>query len=163
MLSLALILLVTVVACAMPASDARVQETTPDRASFPAVADLLVHRCGSLDCHGVAARNMRLFGHEGLRLAPTDRPSSKGTTTTAEYDESYASVIYLEPELMSAVVAAAGASPERLTLVRKARGLEHHKGGALFRAGSPEDVCVTSWLAGHTETTTCAEALKAAF
>lgn len=127
--------IVCVVACSTPQSDVRVVESVPDRASFPPVADLLVHRCGSLDCHGTTARNLRLFGSIGLRLSPTDRPVSKGQTTVAEYDEDYASVIGLEPELTSAVVTAGGTNPERLTFLRKARGTEHHKGNTLWQAG----------------------------
>lgn len=150
-------------ACSTPAPDGRVSETTPDRGSFPAVSDLLDHRCGSLDCHGNAYRNLRIYGHEGLRLATTDRPLARGATTVAEYDESFTSVVYLEPEIMTQVVTSGGASPERLTLVRKARGTEHHKGGALFQPGDAQDVCLTSWLAGHTDSTSCTKALTDGF
>lgn len=148
-------------ACSTPPSDARVVATTPDRASFPPVATLLVHRCGSLDCHGSTYRNLRLFGNEGLRL--DGRPSAQPNTTNAEYDQDFQSIVGLEPELMSAVVSQGGASPERLTLVRKARGTEAHKGGTLMKAGDIEDQCITSWLAGHTDTVGCANARDAAF
>jgi hypothetical protein len=150
-------------ACSAPATDARVIETVPDRASFPPVADLLVHRCGTLDCHGQTSRNMRLYGSIGLRLDPADRPVSKGQTTSAEYDEDYASVVGLEPEVMSGVVADGGAGPERLTLIRKARGTEHHKGGTLWNEGDPQDRCVTSWLAGQTDVADCVGATDASF
>ena len=150
-------------ACSTPAPDARFVETVPDRSTFPAVADLLVHRCGTLDCHGSTARNMRLYGSIGLRLAPGDHPVSKGQTTAAEYDEDFASVVGLEPELMSAVVASGGASPDRLTLIRKARGAEHHKGGALWSEGDPQDLCITSWLSGHTDEAGCVSATRSSF
>ena len=59
---------------------------------------------------------------------------------------------------MSEVVASHGAHPELLTFVRKARGLEAHKGGALITPGDDQDVCITSWLSGQTDTTACANA-----
>ena len=42
-----------------------------------------------------------------------------------------------------------GEHPELLTFVRKARGTEAHKGGTLITPGDDQDVCITSWLAGH--------------
>jgi hypothetical protein len=143
--------------CSTPA-DARVVVTPPDRASFPAVAELLVHRCGSLDCHGTRARNLRLFGREGLRWASTDLPYVTATTPD-EVDEDYQSVVALEPEVMSSVIADHGAHPERLTLVRKARGTESHKGGALITPGDAQDACITSWLAGSADGASCKAAL----
>jgi hypothetical protein len=71
--------------------------------------------------------------------------------------------VYLEPEIMTQVVTSGGASPDRLTMVRKARGTEHHKGGTLFQVGDDQDTCVTSWLGGHTDTATCQKALTNAF
>ncbi len=147
-------------ACSTPAPDARFVETVPDRATFPPVAELLVHRCGTLDCHGSTARNMRLYGSLGLRLAPGDRPVSKGQTTDAEYDEDFASVVGLEPEVMSAVVKDQGQNPERLTFVRKARGVESHTGGALILPGDSQDKCVLSWLAGNVDMDACVKALS---
>ena len=123
----------------------------------------LVHRCGSLDCHGATYRSLRLYGSIGLRLSPTDKPVSKGRTTEAEYDEDFASVIGLEPEVTSAVVSEAGASPERLTLIRKARGTEAHKGGAVWVEGDSQDRCLTSWLAGHADVADCEDATDASF
>ncbi len=148
------------IACVTATSDATVTETVPDRTSFPAVSDLLDHRCGTLDCHGVTYRNLRIYGREGLRFAATDRPTSKpSTTTVAEYDATFASLVALEPETMSAVVADQGAAPERLTFVRKARGTEDHKGLAIWSEGGPEDLCVTTWLAGKIDAAACAKAL----
>lgn len=146
-------------ACALPAADSRVMEKLPDRESFPAVAQLLVHHCGTLDCHGTRARNLRLFGNEGLRWAATDRPLLPACTTRDEIEQDYTSVVGLEPEAMSAVVTDHGAHPERLSLVRKARGLEQHKGGTLMHAGDNSDDCMTSWLAGQTNADACLRAL----
>ena len=41
---------------AQPSGEDRFVATPPDRASFPPVADLLEHRCGSLDCEEVQRR-----------------------------------------------------------------------------------------------------------
>jgi hypothetical protein len=148
-------------ACAVPASDARVAERLPDRASFPVVAQLLVHSCGTLDCHGERGRNLRLYGNESLRWAKTDQPLRPACTTLDEVEQDYDSVVGLEPEVMAAVVADRGARPERLSLLRKARGLEHHKGGTLIHAGDDKDQCLSSWLAGDTRTDLCLRALPA--
>lgn len=153
-----------VAACVTENGTGTVAETPPDRASFPVVADLLVHRCGSLDCHGMVGRNLRIYGSEGLRRAADARPTSKpGTTTREEYDETFASLVALEPEITSAVVQAGGAQPDRLIFVRKARGTEDHKGGTLMNEGDEEDACIVSWLTGHTDDAKCKSALANAF
>jgi hypothetical protein len=126
----------------------------PSRASFEPVDDVLQASCGTLDCHGQVGRNLRLYGGRGLRLRSSDNPADD-PTTPAEYDRSYWSVIGLEPEVMSDVVNDGGRLPERLTMVRKARELEHHKGGKLFVAGDERDLCLTSWLAGAVDLTAC--------
>jgi hypothetical protein len=126
----------------------------PERATFNPVADVLQASCGTLDCHGQVGRSLRLYGGRGLRLSP-DGNSADDPTTRDEYDQSYFSVIGLEPELMSAVMAAHGAHPDRLTIVRKARNLEHHKGGKLFTAGDDRDRCLTAWLGGTVDSAAC--------
>jgi hypothetical protein len=126
----------------------------PSRATFPPVADVLQSSCGTLDCHGQLGRNLRLFGGRGLRVLPENN-SADDPTTPREYDESYFSVIGLEPELLSDVVRDRGQSPERLTMVRKARDTEKHKGGRLFVAGDVRDRCLISWLAGAVDLTAC--------
>ena len=80
-------------------------------------------------------------------------------TTRDELDASYLSIVELEPEIMKDVVAAHGANPERLTLVRKARGTEKHAGGTVVGVGDPRDRCLTSWLAGSADAAACDEAL----
>jgi hypothetical protein len=133
----------------------------PERAGFPEVAQMLVRNCGTLDCHGSTARNLRLYGNEGLRWAAGDRPLSPACTTADEVDQDYDSVVGLEPEVMSAVVAHAGADPERLSLVRKALGLEHHKGGSPLIAGDDADRCLRSWLENQADTQACLRAIPA--
>jgi hypothetical protein len=152
-------LVATGLACASaPDPNARVPIVAPDLGSFTPVSAFLNHRCGSLDCHGQWGRNLRILGHEGLRLDPANVPGGSATTA-AEIGANYDSVVGLEPELMTVVVEDGGARPERLTLVRKGRGTEHHKGGALVIIGDAQDRCVTSWLEGALDQAICTAAL----
>lgn len=129
----------------------------PSRAAFPPVLDALEPRCATLDCHGKPERNLRFYTSSGLRLLPSDVPGS-GSTTEAEYEASYRSVVGLEPEWMSLVVGEQGEAPERLTFVRKGRGAEAHKGGVILVPGDAADDCVTSWLASRLDGDACARA-----
>jgi hypothetical protein len=125
----------------------------PARTGFEVVADAMQLHCGTLDCHGQTGRNMRLYGQYGLRLDPNNDPLGQ-TTTAAEYDASYASMVGLEPEAMSKVVHLQ-ALPETLTMVRKPRGIELHKGGILDMQGDALDRCMVGWLVGMTDATAC--------
>jgi hypothetical protein len=120
---------------------------------------MLVRHCGTLDCHGSAFRNLRLYGNEGLRWAEGDRPLMPACTTADEIGQDYQSVVGLEPEALSAVVEDGGAHPERLSLVRKPRGLEHHDGGTLIYEGDAADTCLISWLTSQTDRAACLRAL----
>jgi hypothetical protein len=161
----AAVVVVASAACASAPSDSRIGVDAPDRSQFPPVGDYLTHRCGSLDCHGNAQRNLKIYGCEGLRLDPMDVPGCRAMvamgvdTTTAEYDATYRSVVGLEPTVMTTVVQGKGKNPELLTLVRKARGQESHKGGTLITPGDDQDNCIASWLAGQTNTDACAAAI----
>jgi hypothetical protein len=142
-------------ACSDVSSGARIGVVGPDESQFPPVADLLEHRCGSLDCHGSAQRNFIVYGSTGLRLDPNDAGLVSGgkRTTNTEYDATYRSLVGLEPQVMSYVVQhGANADPDMLTFVRKARGLEDHKGGQLFQLGDAQDQCVADWLRGINDT-----------
>lgn len=152
--------LVAFAGCSIPSADGKyTQHALPDRVTFPPVAELLDVRCGSLDCHGTVARNLRLYGSPGLRWLSSDRPLVPPCDTQDEDDQDYESVVGLEPETMSAVVAAGGIDPERLTMVRKARGTEAHKGGKVWTQGDDSDACLTSWLAGKTTSNACAKGI----
>lgn len=129
----------------------------PDRATFPLVHDALGRRCGTLDCHGHRERNLRFYGASGRRLDGASVPGVDDTTE-AEYEASYHSVVGLEPEVIRAVVGDHGRDPERLTLVRKARGTEYHRPGPILHVGSPADRCLTSWLASSIDEARCSEA-----
>ncbi len=146
-------------ACATPSADTRFVATPPDRATFAPVAQMLVQTCGTLDCHGTVARNFKIYGNTGLRYAASDVPSALTATTSDEMDQTFASLVGLEPEILSEVVTSAGDKPERLTLVRKARGTEHHKPGAIIAQGDDRDICLTTWLAGRVDSNACARAL----
>jgi hypothetical protein len=126
----------------------------PDRASFVDVADALQPSCGTLDCHGQKERNLRVYGGRGLRLDPNGS-SSEDPTTDAEYDATFRSLVFLEPNPLADVLRDRGANPDRLTFIRKARGLERHKGGLQMLRGDPLDRCLTSWLAGATDAGAC--------
>jgi hypothetical protein len=123
----------------------QVELLAPTRTDFERVADAMQPHCGTLDCHGQSGRNLRLFGGRGLRLAPNTNPFD-GDTTPVEYDATFWSVVGLEPEALTAVLTDNGADPERLSLIRKARGHERHKGGTLMNAGDNLDQCLNSWL-----------------
>jgi hypothetical protein len=151
--SAAVTALVAVAACSAPSPGHSTPAALPDEATFGPVAGLLDVRCGSLDCHGKVGRNLRLYGSAGLRLSPSDRPLVPLCDTAAEVAQDYDSLIGLEPEITSAVVA--GADPSELTLVRKARGAEAHKGGTIWSAGDDSDTCLTSWLAGKPQPADC--------
>lgn len=131
----------------------------PIRAGFENVADGLQPSCGTLDCHGQAGRNLRLFGERGLRLEADANPG-EGATTPAEYEANYWSLVALEPEILSTVVAAAGATPERLILIRKGRGTTRHKGGAQMPANGALDQCLVGWLRGAIPSDACKAAAK---
>ncbi|MDB5216577.1 MAG: hypothetical protein JWO86_4504 [Myxococcaceae bacterium] len=140
--------------CSSPDTSATVDPIGPDRAQFDFVAPVLERRCGSIDCHGSVYRNMRVFGYGGLRLGPeATTPETPTRVTAAEAQATYEAVVGLEPEIMRAVVQSGGAGVERLTFIRKGRGVEDHKGNKRF---TPEaDTCVTSWLANHVDQAAC--------
>ena len=147
------------VACEAPATDARIDATTAPRGEdFRPVAQVLVDRCGSLDCHGSKYRNMRLFGFGSARLAPEHRPDAP-ETTLAEVELDYEAVVALEPDVLRQVVAEGGIRPERLTFVRKARGAEAHVGGQRVLPGDPADACIRSWLGGAVDQEMCKNAV----
>lgn len=159
------------VSCSTVPPDLRIGLDAPSSSEqdFRPVAGYLDHRCGSLDCHGQIGRNLRIWGCEGMRLDPkvlpqcSRDPTLGGAPTTVDEDlATYRSLVGLEPAVMSTVVAGGGVHPELLTFIRKARGIESHKGGTLITPGDDQDVCITSWLSGpgNTNTAKCANAIS---
>lgn len=143
-----------ITACSLPENEAVVGLEKPERESFPKVADALQPSCGTLDCHGQRNRNLRLYGGRGLRFDPSSN-SADEPTTEDEYQASYLSLTGLEPEALDAVVHSGGLDPERLSLLRKGRGTERHKGGTQMLPGDPLDRCIVSWLAGRIDSAAC--------
>jgi hypothetical protein len=126
----------------------------PPIEDFRNVSAVLEQRCGTLDCHGDGARPFKLYGRVGLR-APTlpeagvdaDQYFSGGSeqTTDVELTLNHRALCGLEPEIMSEVTA--GARPaDDLTIVRKPRLQERHKGGKIWDEGKPGDRCLERWL-----------------
>jgi hypothetical protein len=144
-----------VLACAGP-NDPTEHLQAPTRERFEFVSDMLGARCGSLDCHGQVGRSLRLYSRTGLRRDPAAFPDiDAAVPSDAEVEDNYRAAISLEPEVLALVVRDQGANPERLTLLRKARGAENHKGGAAIALGSPSDRCLLSWLSSQVEQTSC--------
>jgi hypothetical protein len=131
----------------------------PSRDDFPGVADALQLSCATLDCHGQVGRSLRLYGYGGLRFAATDNPLGD-PTTDLEYLASYDSLVSLEPETLSNVVTLQ-ADPSQLSLVRKAHGLDHHKGGQRAQAGDSLDRCIVLWLIGAFDPNPCLDVVNA--
>jgi hypothetical protein len=176
------------VACAALAACSSVQDTRigvsappGSEDAFGPVSNLLDQRCGTLDCHGQPGRNLQIWGCSGMRLDPSVAPSCSkrlggGPTTVDEHYHTYRSLVGLEPNVMSTVYVGCesdaeayppgvGCHPELLTFVRKARGIEAHKGGQLISAfgidggPDPQDVCIVTWLEGQTDLQACSDAL----
>jgi hypothetical protein len=152
-------------ACSEPGLDGRIGVKAPNASeeAWGPVADFLNHRCGTLDCHGSRERTLRIWGCEGMRLLASDvsicsRAKGGRRTTPEEHQATFRSLVGLEPVVISRVVEHGGANPGLLTFVRKARGFEAHKGGALISPGDDQDVCITSWLAGVTNLRACSNA-----
>ena len=134
----------------------------PDQGEFTSVSPVFERRCGTLDCHGQVGRPLRIYGGLGLRL-PNDAgavPGSGGTTPD-EVTTNYRTVIGLEPEEMSRVVA--GIDPPRtLLILAKPLELEAHKGGpAMAPTNDPAETCITTWVTGvGVDKNACAQALQ---
>jgi hypothetical protein len=161
--SSSLFLAVTLVTMQGCGSDLRTPEggnrdfAMPSRDDFPLVGDAMQMRCGTLDCHGQLGRNLRLFGRLGQRL-PREG-DILDPTTEEEYTASFLSVVGLEPETLSKVVKKE-ASPFALTMVRKPRGIESHKGLQLMSRGDALDICIVGWLIGEYSADACTAAIE---
>jgi hypothetical protein len=136
-----------------------------DTVTFRSFSAVMERRCGTLDCHGDASRPLRIYGQYGLRRPePVGSPNvenyaeyysgGKEPSTLVELEDNYRSICALEPEL-TAEVFAKKSSADVLTVVRKARLREKHKGGLLWNKGEPGDVCMTNWLTGNADLSQC--------
>ena len=123
---------------------------TPDFTEFKngGVNDLLARRCGTLDCHGQVGRPLRIYSQTGLRILSdaSNVPGGKALTDD-EITANFQSVVGLEPEHMSQVVAdPTGNQPQYLLLIGKPRNLIVHKGGQVITAGDSADACLVTWV-----------------
>jgi hypothetical protein len=144
----------------------------PSLDGFRVVSQVLERRCGTVDCHGDGARPFRIYGRTGLRRPETresygpgggafDEYVTGGTepTSDAEVADNRLAACGVEPEIMAAVVAG-DASIDALTLVRKPRLVEAHKGGLVWAEGTQGDKCLTSWIQGSVDALSCNGELK---
>jgi hypothetical protein len=138
--------------------------------AFRPISSVLERRCGTLDCHGSTYRPLKIYGQIALR-----RPEAKDSTnvksfkdyysggseptTEAELFDNYTSLIGLEPEILANVVDGK-ALPDSLTLVRKPRLREKHKGGLIWNQSDPGDLCLINWLTGIDDTAPCDQELS---
>jgi hypothetical protein len=148
-LAVALMALATTGAC-LDDPLGSVEATCPNRDTFKSfVSPLVERRCGTLDCHGHDQRWFRVYGELGLRHpAELNRTGGDGTTAL-ELEANYRTICSSEPDLISEVALdPGGQSVNQLLLVRKARGVEGHKGGQVFNPFDDADLCVVGWLRG---------------
>lgn len=155
----ALVATLSIAACASNCTVANDVEAIepPFPEGYAHVSEMLGVRCGSLDCHGDSARPLRIYSGRGMRLAATDVPG-QSSTTEAEHVANLRSAFAIEPERTSEVVREGGSRPERLTLYRKALGLEHHKGNAPLARDGVQDRCLASWLEQAVDVERCEQA-----
>ena len=154
------------VACASSTTkdDGTIRTTTilaPDQSQFSAVSPMRERRCATLDCHGQGGRPLRLYSGRGLRL-PNDAGLGPGVgdTTPEEIAANYRSVIGLEPEQLTRVIAGVKV-PRDLLLLKKPLNLEGHKGGPAFApTNDPAEVCLATWIRGAVDTTACTKAIE---
>ncbi len=142
--------------CAVYGSDRTESIIPPPRATFAPLGGILEAHCGTLDCHGSPARNLRIYGVYGMRANGSSVTGGSGTTEQ-DVDATYESAVGVDPENLGAVFAAGGHEPERWLVVRKSRGLEHHAGGAPLASGSAGDRCLIAWLSGAEDGGACVE------
>jgi hypothetical protein len=147
-----------VVGCGVDEGEKVDASLVPEGDAFRPVAQVVIERCGSLDCHGSKYRNMRLVGFGTTRLDPSHRPDAP-ETTAAEVQANYDAVVALEPDLLREVAAEGGARPERLTFIRKSRNIEDHKGGQRIVVGDEADRCILSWLKNEVDPAVCKAAV----
>lgn len=134
-----------------------------DGDDFRPISAVVERRCGTIDCHGNAARPMRIYGQYGLRKPIDDPPDGYypgglAPTSADELRDNYRSMCGLEPEILARVMAKDD-EPEALTMVKKPRLLEKHKGGLVWNKGDDGDACVINWLTGVDDTSPCDQEL----
>jgi len=151
-------------ACISAADSLPTKDKCPPADDFRIVSQMLERRCGTLDCHGVVERPLRIYGRTSLRLPDKSVQGDYVTggmveTTDAEVNANYEAACGLEPERMANVVAKKE-DVTSLTLVRKPRLTESHKGGMVLPPNSAGDKCLTSWIEGTVNDAACVAELQ---
>lgn len=154
--ALTVAIVIVAAACSGPPADGLYYPNPPPYEGFVPVADALETRCGTLDCHGNSARNLRVYGIDGIRSG--GNVTGNKATTEEEYQKTYSAFVAIQPEILSQIVSQHGARPERWIVITKGRGAEHHKGGSRMAPGDAMDVCITSWLTGVVDQEKCGTA-----
>ncbi len=153
-LASAFVTLAALASCLSEGDRSAVEFACPSEEEFPIVSQVLEQKCGTLDCHGDRSRPFRLFGRNGARLSESDVVGATDGTSPAEMAENRASACGLEPEKMSSVVAGE-TSLDELSLTRKPRLIEAHKGGRVWTDDAPGYVCLASWIDGELDLAAC--------
>lgn len=139
-------LFVVTAACTGP-TNSEVPLVEADFDSYAADVQPIVRSCGSLDCHGVDGRPLRLYAKYGLRMSADLRGEAES-----------------DAELAANVAAFSAIDPARVLgkpLHEDAGGM-HHIGGDLWAdEASAEYRCVAGWLADSPDLAACADALDA--
>jgi hypothetical protein len=142
-------------ACTRYQGDERHVLRLPAAETFPPVSGVLEARCGSLDCHGAPARNLRVYGVNGLR-ANGRHTTGNADTTEEEVDATYESVTGVEPEVLARVLAGIE-QPDVWIVLSKATHREAHEGGNRLPTDGAGYRCVASWVTGEGDASACAE------
>lgn len=160
------------IACGVELESVEIDCPPADRANFAGVSRMLEFSCGTLDCHGNAFRPLRIYGKNGLRrpvilnddgslpedagISPSEYPEYHTggiDTTDAELLENARSLCGLEPERVQEFRDQVGEADdpaalagELLTVIRKPRLQERHKGGLIWGKGDAKDQCLINWF-----------------
>jgi hypothetical protein len=144
-------------ACSGPKDGELFPGTFPSADMFQPVSAALEMRCGTLDCHGSFSRNLRVYGKNGIRAGKDI--SGVQNTTEDEVQLNYDSVVSIEPEKFSNIVAHAGQGFDKWIMITKGTGAEHHKGASRFVKGDPTYVCLLSWVTGALNIDACTQSV----
>lgn len=144
--------------CSGPSGSDTVSFMFPDSMQFTSlVSPALEIRCGTLDCHGSAYRNLRFYGKYGSRLSSKDATGLQDTTPD-ELQRNYDSLVSLEPENLASIFAKHGQGFDKWMVVLKGTNAVFHKGAQRMTKGDATYNCLLSWVTGAADMNACATA-----
>lgn len=151
--ALALGVAVVLSACQGPQAEPVAVEALDVAVYRDQVAPYVGPRCGTLDCHGVGGRPLRIYAENGLRLSAELRGEPIADLELELDAESFAGI-------------SPGEAVEDQLSLRKplatAAGGYGHVGGDIWRdTDDPGYLCLEAWLAGSSDAAACAEAAAA--